>query len=45
VIEFLQSGGPVMIPIGLASVVMLAVLIERIFALRRGKVVPRSFGV
>ena len=44
-IEFLQSGGPVMIPIGLASVVMLAVFIERVFALRRGRVVPRSFGV
>lgn len=44
-IEFLQSGGPVMIPIGLASVVMLAVFIERLFALRRGRVVPRSFGV
>lgn len=42
-IEFLVSGGPVMVPIGLASVVALAVFIERALALRRGRVVPRAF--
>lgn len=42
-IEFLISGGPVMIPIGLASLVALAALLERIVALRRGRVIPRSF--
>ena len=44
-IDFLISGGPVMIPIGLASVVGLAVLLERLFSLRRGKVVPYGFVV
>ena len=39
-IELLISGGPVMIPIGIASVIGLAVLIERIFALREGVVIP-----
>lgn len=41
-IELLISGGPVMIPIGIASVIGLAVLIERIFALREGVVIPAS---
>lgn len=44
-IEFLVSGGPVMVPIGLASVIALAALIERLVALRRSRVVPRVFGV
>lgn len=44
-IEFLVSGGPVMIPIGLASVLALAVLLERIFALRAGRVIPGGFAV
>jgi biopolymer transport protein ExbB len=44
-IEFLVSGGPVMIPIGLASLVGLAVFLERAVALRRGRVAPRDFGV
>lgn len=44
-IEFLVSGGPVMVPIGLLSLVGLAVFLERAFALRRGRVVPRSFAV
>lgn len=44
-IDFLVSGGPVMIPIGLASLVGLAVFLERMVALRRGAVAPRSFAV
>lgn len=44
-IEFLISGGPVMLPIGLVSLVALAVWLERTFALRRGNIVPRSFSV
>ncbi len=44
-IEFLVSGGPVMIPIGLSSLVGLAVFLERAVALRRGRVVPRDFAV
>ncbi len=42
-IEFLISGGPVMVPIGLASIVALAAFIERAVALRRARIVPRAF--
>jgi len=42
VIEFLVSGGPVMVPIGLASVIALAAFLERLVALRRGRVIPRG---
>ncbi len=34
-----------MIPIGLSSIIALAALIERLFAMRRDRVVPRSFAV
>ncbi len=44
-VEFLASGGPVMVPIGLASVVGLAAFLERLVALRRGRVVPHAFAV
>ncbi len=44
-IEFLVSGGPVMIPIGLASVIGLMAFLERLVALRRGRVLPRGFCV
>ncbi len=44
-IEFLMSGGPVMIPIGLASVIGLMAFFERLVALRRSRVVPRGFCV
>jgi len=44
--ELLRSGGPVMIPIGLCSLVGLAVLIERLMALRRRRIVlPEIAGV
>lgn len=39
-IELLISGGPVMIPIGIASVVGLAVFLERLVALRGAAVIP-----
>jgi len=45
VIEFLVSGGPVMVPIGLASVVGVAAFLERAFVLRRSAVIPRLFAV
>ncbi len=44
-IEFLVSGGPIMIPIGLASVVGLMAFLERMAALRRSRVMPRGFRV
>ena len=43
--EFLASGGPVMVPIGLGSVVALAAFVWRVVALRRGQVVPRGLVV
>lgn len=41
-IESLLAGGPVMIPLGLCSVVALAVFLERFWATRRGAVLPRD---
>lgn len=44
-IEWLTNGGPVMIPIGLCSVIGVAVFFERLWSLRRERVVPRSLCV
>ena len=44
-IEFLISGGPVMVPIGVASIVGLAALLERIIALREARIFPTGFAV
>lgn len=41
--DFVVKGGPVMIPIGLISVVALAVVVERLFTLRRTRVLPPQF--
>jgi biopolymer transport protein ExbB len=43
--DFLISGGPVMIPIGLCSVIALTTFFERTWALRRVCVVPESLSV
>ncbi|MBA2320493.1 MAG: MotA/TolQ/ExbB proton channel family protein [Deltaproteobacteria bacterium] len=43
VIEYIRSGGPVMVPILLASVVAVATILERLWALRRERVLPSSF--
>ena len=43
--EFLKSGGPVMIFIGLSSMVGLAAFVERLWALRVGRVVPNGVRV
>lgn len=40
-----MKGGPVMIPIALCSVVALAAFFERLWSLRRERVVPQSFCV
>jgi biopolymer transport protein ExbB len=45
VIEFLVKGGPVMIPIGICSIVAMAAFFERVWSLRRERVVPQSFCV
>ncbi len=44
-IETVVAGGPVMIPIGLCSVVALATFFERLWSLRRERVVPQSFSM
>lgn len=42
--EILVNGGPLIVPIGLGSVVALGVFFERMTALRRARVVPERFG-
>jgi len=39
-LDFLISGGPLMIPIVLCSVIALGVFLERLFFLRRKKIIP-----
>ncbi len=41
-IAYLVSGGPVMIPIALSSIAALAAFFERLWSLRRAKVVPAA---
>src|SRR3990172_2284648 len=41
--ELAMKGGPLMIPIALCSVVMLALAVERFAALRRARIMPQAF--
>jgi biopolymer transport protein ExbB len=41
-LDFIISGGPLMIPIALCSVIALGVFLERIFYLRRKKIIPED---
>ena len=41
--DFVVKGGPMMIPIGLASLIALAIFIERTLTLRRRNVIPPDF--
>lgn len=41
--DFVVKGGPVMIPIGVCSLVALTVIIERLLSLRRGRIIPPDF--
>lgn len=41
--DFVTKGGPMMVPIGIASLVALAVLVERFVSLRRRKIIPPGF--
>ncbi|MEM0982767.1 MAG: MotA/TolQ/ExbB proton channel family protein [Planctomycetota bacterium] len=43
VLDFALKGGPMMIPIGLCSLVVVAVVFERMGVLRRTKFAPRGF--
>ena len=39
----LQGGGPLMIPIAVCSLILVAFVLERTISLRRGRVIPRPF--
>ncbi len=40
--DFLKKGGVTMVPIGLCSIIALAVTLERLFSLRRRRVIPEE---
>ncbi|MEC9091868.1 MAG: MotA/TolQ/ExbB proton channel family protein [Planctomycetota bacterium] len=42
-LEIIQNGGPLMIPIGIASILLLVFIFERFVSLRRGRIIPRHF--
>jgi biopolymer transport protein ExbB len=42
-LQVMRDGGPVMIPIGVCSVLLLVFVFERFISLRRGRVIPRPF--
>ncbi|MGB4109783.1 MAG: MotA/TolQ/ExbB proton channel family protein, partial [Desulfomonilia bacterium] len=41
-LEFFVKGGPLMWPLLACSIIALAIIIERSFALRQSKIIPRS---
>lgn len=43
ILQLLTKGGPVMVPIGILSVIAVAFALDRLLGLRRAKVVPRRF--
>lgn len=42
-LEVMRDGGPLMIPIGVCSFILLVFVFERAISLRRGRVIPRYF--
>ncbi len=42
-VQRLAQGGPLMIPLGVCSLIVLALSLERLIALRRSRVIPRPF--
>jgi biopolymer transport protein ExbB len=42
-LELLMKGGPIMIPIGICSIVAFAVALERLISLRRSRILPPDF--
>ena len=42
-LEVIQNGGPLMIPIGVCSFVLLVFVFERMISLRRGRIIPQHF--
>ena len=43
VLDFVIKGGVIMIPIGICSLIAMAVLVERLISLRRSRVIPPGF--
>jgi len=43
VFDYIQKGGPMMIPIAICSLLMLAVSAERLMSLRRKRIIPPNF--
>jgi biopolymer transport protein ExbB len=41
--SIIKDGGPLMIPIALCSLILVAVVFERMISLRRGRVIPKPF--
>ena len=41
--NIIRDGGPLMIPIGVCSLILVAVVFERMISLRRGRVIPKPF--
>ena len=42
-LEIIRNGGPLMIPIGICSIVLLVFVFERFISLRKGRIIPRPF--
>ena len=42
-IEMIRSGGPLMVPIGICSFILLVFVFERAVALRKSRIIPRPF--
>jgi biopolymer transport protein ExbB len=42
-LEVVQNGGPLMIPIGICSFVLFVFVFERFISLRKGRIIPRPF--
>ena len=43
IVDRLMRGGPLMIPLAVCSLIVIALSMERMIALRRGRVIPRPF--
>ena len=41
--DFVVKGGPMMIPIGICSLIALTVFVERVISLRRKNIIPPGF--
>ena len=42
-LQVLRNGGPLMIPIGICSLILMVFVFERLISLRRGRIIPSAF--